>query len=70
MLVYSSHVTTTTFACLIELLFNENEAFTNSQRNMLIACYFPYFLIPLTCLIDSFNRIRMMENLTSQMKNK
>ncbi|EXX71258.1 hypothetical protein RhiirA5_272897 [Rhizophagus irregularis] len=70
MLIYSSHVTTTTFTCLVELLFNEHGGLTNSQRNLLIFFYFPYFLIPLVCMINSFNRIRMVENLTSQIKNK
>ncbi|RIA97577.1 transmembrane protein 97, partial [Glomus cerebriforme] len=70
MLVYSSHVTTTTFACLVELLFTKYEGLTDSQRNLLISFYFPYFLIPLVCMINSFIKLRMMENLSLQRKNK
>jgi len=63
MLVYSSHVTTTTFVCLVELLFTKHKGLTDSQRNLLISFYLPYFLIPLVCMINSFSRIRTMENL-------
>ncbi|GES89482.1 sigma intracellular receptor 2 [Rhizophagus clarus] len=56
MLIYSSHVTTTTFVCLVELIFNKHEGLTNSQRNLLIFFYFPYFLIPLKIFVFHFRK--------------
>ncbi|RIB29496.1 hypothetical protein C2G38_1950290, partial [Gigaspora rosea] len=57
MLIYSVHVSTTTFECLSELFFGDHEGLLKSQRNLLLSFYFPYFMIPFICLIDSFFRI-------------
>ncbi|RIB21148.1 transmembrane protein 6/97 [Gigaspora rosea] len=70
MLIYSAHVSTTTFECLSELFFGDHEELLKNQRNLLLSFYFPYFMIPFICLIDSFFRIRTIESVALQKKNK
>ncbi|KAI9483414.1 MAG: hypothetical protein EXX96DRAFT_558130 [Benjaminiella poitrasii] len=56
--VYGAHVMTTVIPCLVEILFNqEHYGLTDIQRNCILGLYFPYFLIPLVGLVDSYIRI-------------
>lgn len=55
--VYGTHVATTVIPCLAELLFNPNTALTLTERYTLCAFYLPYFVIPLTLVIDSYSRV-------------
>ncbi|KAI7908132.1 uncharacterized protein BX663DRAFT_493083 [Cokeromyces recurvatus] len=56
--VYGAHVMTTVIPCLVEVMFNqEYYGLTNLQRNCILFLYFPYFLIPLVGLVDSYIRI-------------
>ncbi|KAI8967749.1 transmembrane protein 6/97, partial [Mycotypha africana] len=57
--VYGAHVMTTVIPCLAEIYLNQKLFdLSDLQRNMLLCLYFPYFLIPLVGLVDSFIRIQ------------
>ncbi|ORX49896.1 hypothetical protein DM01DRAFT_1409346 [Hesseltinella vesiculosa] len=57
LLVYSSHVATTVWPSLVEVLLNPAHDLTQQERYTLAGFYLPYFVLPLVMLVDSYGRI-------------
>ncbi|RHZ49159.1 hypothetical protein Glove_529g44 [Diversispora epigaea] len=72
LLAYSAHVVTVSSICLSVIYFGNHEGLREDQRKFLLGAYFPYFIIPLICLIDSFSKIQRLitSNVTLEKKHK
>ncbi|CAO3654273.1 unnamed protein product [Cunninghamella echinulata] len=57
LVAYGAHVATTVLPTLAEVYFNPTFNLTISERLTLISFYFPYFLLPLIMLFDSYLRV-------------
>ncbi|KAI8081326.1 transmembrane protein 6/97 [Halteromyces radiatus] len=64
--IYGSHVATTVFASLFEVLFNPAHVLTTNERYTLACFYLPYFILPVIMLIDSYLRISPILSSTKQ----
>lgn len=58
LLAYGAAASTTTATCLIDLLFGSHDSPLNTRQLLfLLSSYVPFFLIPLTILLDMYLRI-------------
>ncbi|CDH61039.1 transmembrane protein 97 [Lichtheimia corymbifera JMRC:FSU:9682] len=69
LLVYGTHVATTVIPCLAELFFGSS-SLTFDERLTISGFYFPYFIIPLVILIDSYCRVSAALSTKSTLKKE
>ncbi|KAI8338105.1 transmembrane protein 6/97 [Chlamydoabsidia padenii] len=55
--IYGSHVATTVFASLFEVLLNPAHHLTSTERYTLSSFYLPYFIIPVVMVVDSYCKL-------------
>ncbi|RCH96345.1 Transmembrane protein 97, partial [Rhizopus stolonifer] len=70
LVVYGAHVSTTVLPTIVEVMLNPVHALDNKERWALFGFYFPYFILPLIMLIDSYIRIHQFISLSQKTKTQ
>ncbi|KAI9272578.1 transmembrane protein 6/97 [Sporodiniella umbellata] len=66
--VYAAHVTTTVLPTLAEVMLNPKHQLAKQERWTLFAFYFPYFILPLIMLFDSYTQVNQLISSSQQTK--